>query len=346
MSAGWDDGKVGGPNVVRNILLRPLAWEPGSKWFYDNGSAHLVSAVLTRATGMSAAEYAQRRLFGPLNIQPLEWPADPQGNSSGSAVSSSAPASSRSSASSSDEAASSGPPDRPARSWAEASTAPTSGRTIRSCATATSGGSATRRRRTRRSGTAARWSPSHRASTPWSSGRATPRGRPTPASSCATTSFRPHEAGTGTGATLPSAAGALARVFRAMSYAIISLGGKQYRVQEGDRLRVDRVATEEGKTLNPVGAPLRRRQEDRALAEGRHRDRTGRRAREGREGAHRQVQAPHRLQAAHRLPRLADGAADREDRRPQLEREVQAAPKAEAAKERPRRRDAEGLRGA
>jgi CubicO group peptidase (beta-lactamase class C family) len=85
MSAGWDDGKVGGPNVVRNILLRPLAWEPGSTWFYDNGSAHLVSAVLTRATGMSAAEYAQRRLFGPLNIQPLEWPADPQGNSSGSA---------------------------------------------------------------------------------------------------------------------------------------------------------------------------------------------------------------------------------------------------------------------
>jgi large subunit ribosomal protein L21 len=36
-----------------------------------------------------------------------------------------------------------------------------------------------------------------------------------------------------------------------MSYAIISLGGKQYRVQEGDRLRVDRVATDEGKTLNP-----------------------------------------------------------------------------------------------
>ena len=26
MSAGWDDGKVGGPNVVRSILLRPLAW--------------------------------------------------------------------------------------------------------------------------------------------------------------------------------------------------------------------------------------------------------------------------------------------------------------------------------
>jgi large subunit ribosomal protein L21 len=36
-----------------------------------------------------------------------------------------------------------------------------------------------------------------------------------------------------------------------MSYAIISVGGKQYRVQEGDRLRVDRVATDEGKTISP-----------------------------------------------------------------------------------------------
>jgi len=36
-----------------------------------------------------------------------------------------------------------------------------------------------------------------------------------------------------------------------MSYAIISLGGKQFRVQEGERLLVDRVSTEEGKTFHP-----------------------------------------------------------------------------------------------
>lgn len=36
-----------------------------------------------------------------------------------------------------------------------------------------------------------------------------------------------------------------------MSYAIISLGGKQYRVQEGEKLLVDRVATEAGKTFQP-----------------------------------------------------------------------------------------------
>jgi len=36
-----------------------------------------------------------------------------------------------------------------------------------------------------------------------------------------------------------------------MSYAIISLGGKQYRVREGERLLVDKLATDEGKTFNP-----------------------------------------------------------------------------------------------
>jgi large subunit ribosomal protein L21 len=35
------------------------------------------------------------------------------------------------------------------------------------------------------------------------------------------------------------------------TYAIISLGGKQYRVREGERLLVDRLKTDEGKTFNP-----------------------------------------------------------------------------------------------
>jgi large subunit ribosomal protein L21 len=37
-----------------------------------------------------------------------------------------------------------------------------------------------------------------------------------------------------------------------MSYAIISLGGKQYRVQPGERLLVDRVKTDAGKTFQPT----------------------------------------------------------------------------------------------
>jgi large subunit ribosomal protein L21 len=36
-----------------------------------------------------------------------------------------------------------------------------------------------------------------------------------------------------------------------MSYAIITVGGKQYRVQEGQRLLVDRLKADEGNTFNP-----------------------------------------------------------------------------------------------
>lgn len=36
-----------------------------------------------------------------------------------------------------------------------------------------------------------------------------------------------------------------------MSYAIISVGGKQYRVREGERLLVDRLATSDGETFTP-----------------------------------------------------------------------------------------------
>src|SRR5262245_40329286 len=36
-----------------------------------------------------------------------------------------------------------------------------------------------------------------------------------------------------------------------MAYAIISLGGKQYRVQDGERLLVDRVPTQEGNLFSP-----------------------------------------------------------------------------------------------
>jgi large subunit ribosomal protein L21 len=36
-----------------------------------------------------------------------------------------------------------------------------------------------------------------------------------------------------------------------MGYAIIHVGGKQYRVREGERLLVDRLKTDEGKTFNP-----------------------------------------------------------------------------------------------
>ena len=46
---------------------------------YSTGSSHLLSVILTRATGLSTREYARRHLFGPLGITDGGWDQDPQG---------------------------------------------------------------------------------------------------------------------------------------------------------------------------------------------------------------------------------------------------------------------------
>ena len=100
-----------------------------------------------------------------------------------------------------------------------------------------------------------------------------------------------------------------------MSYAIISVGGKQYRVSAGERLLVDRLALEDGATFTPPVLLVGGDGEPQIAPSGRRRDREGRRAGEGPEDPHRQVQAAHRLQAPHGLPRLAHADRDRVDRR-------------------------------
>ena len=49
-----------------------------------------------------------------------------------------------------------------------------------------------------------------------------------------------------------------------MTYAIIKVAGKQYRVREGERLLVDRLHQDEGATLRADGAARRRRRRRRS----------------------------------------------------------------------------------
>ncbi|MDD9266948.1 serine hydrolase domain-containing protein [Paenibacillus sp. GCM10023248] len=71
------------PDWVQYITGRPGYVEPGSLFNYSNGDAHLVSAVLYKATGQSMLEYAKSRLFGPLGIDQVSWNEDPQGRTIG-----------------------------------------------------------------------------------------------------------------------------------------------------------------------------------------------------------------------------------------------------------------------
>jgi CubicO group peptidase (beta-lactamase class C family) len=85
MTAGYRATTVApGDDVIRRLLNRPLATEPGTAFWYDDGSAHLLSAILERASGMSTEELARRTLFEPLGIHPGRWLTDHRGTTLGS----------------------------------------------------------------------------------------------------------------------------------------------------------------------------------------------------------------------------------------------------------------------
>jgi CubicO group peptidase (beta-lactamase class C family) len=50
---------------------------------YCNGASHLLSGIIHETTGMSANEYAEEHLFGPLGISDVDWSSSPQGISVG-----------------------------------------------------------------------------------------------------------------------------------------------------------------------------------------------------------------------------------------------------------------------
>ena len=84
MTSGYRDvATVSSDDWLRTQIDRPLAADPGRSWGYDNGSFHLLSAVLTKATGLTASAYAQRVLFAPLGVAAPVWPTDGQGHSLG-----------------------------------------------------------------------------------------------------------------------------------------------------------------------------------------------------------------------------------------------------------------------
>jgi len=66
-------------DFVQFALDRKMISEPGKQFVYCSPGMHLLSAVLQKATGMTALAFAQQNLFTPLGIQDVIWPTDPQG---------------------------------------------------------------------------------------------------------------------------------------------------------------------------------------------------------------------------------------------------------------------------
>ena len=66
-------------NWVRFALARPMVAEPGTEMQYSTGNSHLLSAILTKATGASTWQFANDALARPLGFTLARWAQDPQG---------------------------------------------------------------------------------------------------------------------------------------------------------------------------------------------------------------------------------------------------------------------------
>ena len=66
-------------NWVESTLASPLVAEPGALFQYSTADTHLLSAVLSAATGRSTRDYAEEKLFGPMAIRIRGWQRDPSG---------------------------------------------------------------------------------------------------------------------------------------------------------------------------------------------------------------------------------------------------------------------------
>jgi CubicO group peptidase (beta-lactamase class C family) len=68
---------------VQAALDRRMVQAPGTSFCYDSPGMHLLSAILQKATGMTALEFARQNLFEPLGIHEVMWQTDPQGYTHG-----------------------------------------------------------------------------------------------------------------------------------------------------------------------------------------------------------------------------------------------------------------------
>jgi len=70
---------VTSPNWIHYALTRPFVDEPGGEMLYSTGNTHMLSAILTDATGANTLDLVREWLAKPLGITIPAWARDPQG---------------------------------------------------------------------------------------------------------------------------------------------------------------------------------------------------------------------------------------------------------------------------
>ena len=84
MSTGlaWQESQRGdkpGADRFCRALGSPIAASPGTAWHYTDGATALIAHLIVEGTGGPLSEYAQARLFEPLDISGATWSRDEHG---------------------------------------------------------------------------------------------------------------------------------------------------------------------------------------------------------------------------------------------------------------------------
>jgi CubicO group peptidase (beta-lactamase class C family) len=69
----------GSADWIKATFARPMAEDPGRRFLYNSGLTHTMGGILTRASGQSLLELADRHLFRPLGIAEVQWKKTPKG---------------------------------------------------------------------------------------------------------------------------------------------------------------------------------------------------------------------------------------------------------------------------
>lgn len=89
MSTGHAEDTAGklfegtGAGEARAFLGLPVEYQPGTRFVYNSGASHMLSAIITKVTGQTLFDYLKPRLFEPLGIEDATWDLSPGGINTG-----------------------------------------------------------------------------------------------------------------------------------------------------------------------------------------------------------------------------------------------------------------------
>lgn len=68
---------------IAEFFKIPVVTKPGTNFVYTSAATYILSAIVTKTTGQSVADYLKPRVFDLLGIEDYQWPEGPEGISPG-----------------------------------------------------------------------------------------------------------------------------------------------------------------------------------------------------------------------------------------------------------------------